>query len=125
MQNFIYTLKCFLVIFLIKRNRTQQLALLPQAHIKPIVLLDTEYVAIIATAALSPKESDFLVAHISLYRRTIRPSLKDIVLYRIGAYMDIFSLADKEVIEQQNWKLTFEQRQQVNQFVVERIGIKL
>lgn len=125
MPNFLFTLKRLIDSYF-KRSKTYQLELLAQPYVEKVPLLDTEY---IATVSASPKEASFLAQHIDLYRTTIRPDLKDILLYRIGAYMEIFSAEDKGIediiIEQHNWRLSQKQRQKVIQFLAERFGIAL
>ena len=115
-------------IFVIKESSksNNNLSELSLSHGKVIGILDTEYATILAA---NPKEASFLVQHISMYRTAIRPSLKDILLYPIGAYMKIFSAEDKRIediiIEQHNWRLTQKQRQKVIQFLAEKFDIIL
>ena len=99
-------------IFLIKESSKldNNLSESPSSHSKVIDILDTEYAAILTE---NPKEASFFVEYISMYRITIRPSLKYILLYRIGAYMRLFSTEDKRIedmiFEQHNWMLTQKQ----------------
>lgn len=125
MPNFLTILKRLIDSYF-KRSETEENEIFIEPYVQKVPILDTEYVAIVGA---NPKQASFLVQHIDLYRTTVRPQLKDILLYRIGAYLQIFSEEDKSIediiIEQHNWRLSQKQRQQVIQFLDQEFGIIL
>lgn len=101
----------------------------PQTGIRKLDLLDTEYAAIMATdrtvAGELPFDPNLLVREIVNYRHFSEQSRKDLSLYRLGNYFQLFSSTNAGLVQQKHWKLDDAQRQRVMQFLIEQFGIYL
>lgn len=98
-------------------------------HIEKLDLLDTEYVAIIAASKSTTGKSLYnpaaVVLDIVSYRIATKQSVKDILLYRLGNHLQLFTPEHKKEIAQHNKQLDDNGRLRVKEVVLERLGIAL
>lgn len=114
-------------VHIIKHLKSMQKLNSPQ--IEKIDLLDTEYAAIIAASRSTTGESLYnpaaVVLDIVSYRTATKQSVKDVLLYRLGNYLQLFTPQQKQEIAQHNNQLDDNGRLLLKEVVLERLGITL
>lgn len=115
------------LVHIVKHLKPLQKPNSPQ--IEKLDLLDTEYAAIVAASRNTTGESLYnpaaVVKDIISYRTATKQSVKDVLLYRLGNYLQLFTLQQKQEIAQQNKQLDDNGRLRVKEVVLERLGIML
>ncbi len=103
----------------------QQLLNPPQ--IEKIDLLDTEYAAIIAASKSTTGKSLYnpaaVIKDIVSYRTATKQSVKDVLLYRLGNHLQLFTPHQKQEIKKQNKQLDDDGRLRVKEVLLERFSI--
>ncbi len=98
-------------------------------HIEKLDLLDTEYAAIIAASRNITGETLYnpaaVVKDIVSYRTATKQSVKDVLLYRLGNHLQLFTAQQKQEISQHNKQLDDDGRLWMKEVVLERFGITL
>lgn len=98
-------------------------------QIEKLDLLDTEYAAIVAASRNTTGETLYnpaaVVLDIVSYRTAKNQSVKDVLLYRLGNHLQLFTLHQKQEIAQQNNQLDDNGRLRVKEVVLEQFGITL
>lgn len=114
-------------VHIIKHLKPMQKLNSPQ--IEKLDLLDTEYVAIIAASRSTTGETLYnpaaVVLDIVSYRTATKQSVKDVLLYRLGNYLQLFTPHEKQKIVQHNRRLDDNGRLLLKEVVLSQFGITL
>lgn len=98
-------------------------------HIEKLDLLDTEYAAIVAASRNTPGERLYnpatVVKDVVSYRIATKQSVKDVLLYRLGNHLQLFTPHQKQDLAQHSKQLDDNGRLRVKEVVLERLGITL